>query len=100
MGKGYDQEGSRFSVTGRANISVPIMTPAAAAPQDIGDKIARVIAALNNEKYDWRTVNGIAEETKIDGEEVRRILAHLVQRQIGSKICCDIKRWCRSIHEL
>jgi len=35
---------------------------------------SKVLEALGDPKYKWRTVTGIAEETHVDSEIVRRIL--------------------------
>ncbi len=43
-------------------------------PYALDEKGGRVLRALENPKYDWRTMEGISNETGIDHAEVARIL--------------------------
>lgn len=46
-------------------------------PYVLDDKGRQVVRALENPKYDWRTIDGIAEETGIDSYQVSQILRFL-----------------------
>jgi hypothetical protein len=50
------------------------------------DKIDRVIIALENPKYDWRTIEGVIEETQLPPEEVHKIIRELGSQVVKSKV--------------
>jgi hypothetical protein len=39
--------------------------------------VEKVVAALENEKYDWRTIDGIMRETNLSRTEVKNVLRKL-----------------------
>lgn len=43
----------------------------------LDEKGQRVVKALENPKWDWRTIDGVSEETGIDPHQVALILAFL-----------------------
>lgn len=47
---------------------------------------ARIIKALESDKYEFRTISGIAEETKISKTSVHRLLANLENMGVVKKI--------------
>lgn len=49
-------------------------------------QVENVLKALENDKYQWRTIKGISKETKLPRENVLVILNDLDQKVIKSKI--------------
>jgi hypothetical protein len=50
------------------------------------DEIQKVIDALENSEWDWRTVDGIAEDTGLSVERVGEIIISLDDKVIRSSI--------------
>lgn len=50
------------------------------------DPQALVIAALEDDRYDWRTLDGIAEQTALPRAQVRRIIEGLGNTVVRSSI--------------
>ena len=50
------------------------------------DRITIVRAALENPKYKWRTVNGVAKEAGVDETTARRVIAELGEQVVRSSI--------------
>jgi len=50
------------------------------------EKGERVIKALENPKYDWRTIEGISRETGLGQDNVVQIMAVLSDRVIESSV--------------
>ena len=46
----------------------------------------KVIMALENSKYDWRTLKGIASETGITQEKVKEIISQLDELIVQSSV--------------
>jgi hypothetical protein len=44
------------------------------------DQVNEVRAALESDKWDWRTVHGVAKDTKLDEKIVRKIIRHLIKK--------------------
>lgn len=47
---------------------------------------ARVIAALENPNYEWRTIDGISKETGLSPERVKEILTATAEQIIHSSV--------------
>jgi hypothetical protein len=58
------------------------VSPRAAATSDLQSATSTVWNALNSDRYDWRSVNGIAEETGLDKLAVSTIL----EKQFGDAV--------------
>jgi ribosomal protein S25 len=50
------------------------------------DRGTLVLAALENPKYKWRTVGGIAKEAGVDGDTARRVITELGGQVVRSSI--------------
>jgi predicted transcriptional regulator len=50
------------------------------------DEVERVIKALENPNYDWRTMDGVAKETKLSRERVFEIIESLSDIVIRSSV--------------
>lgn len=50
------------------------------------NEIEKVIAALENPNYDWRTIDGIAKDTKLSPEKVLDIIKTLENVIVRSSI--------------
>lgn len=50
------------------------------------DRTMRVRAALENPKYKWRTINGVAKEAGIDEVTARRVITDLGEQVVRSSI--------------
>ncbi len=50
------------------------------------DAISSVLTALGNKDYDWRTLDGIAVETKLPLAQVRKIIEGLGNKVVRSAV--------------
>ena len=50
------------------------------------DELSQCLAALENPKYKWRTVDGVSRETGIPTETVRQLLESVPDKVIRSRI--------------
>jgi predicted transcriptional regulator len=51
-------------------------------PPVTDEKIKQVVAALEDERYQWRTIKGIADQTNLPREEVPEVLNKLIDTGI------------------
>jgi|SRR5271170_3052582 len=51
-----------------------------------GDISSRIVQALEDSRYEWRTIDGVAQETSIPAATVREVLEGLKQEVLRSSI--------------
>jgi len=58
----------------------------ASPPRSENQKVHIVFSALENPKYRWRTINGLAKETGVDEATVKRVLNRINDAIVKSSI--------------
>jgi hypothetical protein len=59
----------------------------------LADKSQRVLEALENPNYQWRTLGGLAEETGLPPDEITQILEGALADQVVTTLDMHPPRW-------